>query len=138
MDLILEINIINLKVDRLTSFEGNPSFVGFMLALELTASSFIDRNCKTQFIFHYIRFIGLKRKTSSSRNTRQKEKDEDIHLNLMLQRLDVINYLIQNKCFTNHLNRKEKKELTKENTKAIVSLKKQNSKFTLLHPGTKS
>jgi len=44
--------MINIKIDRLTSFEGNPSIVGFMFILELTASSFIERNYKTQFVWH--------------------------------------------------------------------------------------
>lgn len=44
--------MINIKIDRLTSFEGNPSIVGFVFILELTASSFIERNYKTQFVWH--------------------------------------------------------------------------------------
>lgn len=38
--------LTSIKVRRLTSFEGNPSIVGFIFILELTASSFIERNYK--------------------------------------------------------------------------------------------
>lgn len=44
--------MINIKVHRLTSFKGNPSVLRLMFILELTASSFIERNYKTQFVWH--------------------------------------------------------------------------------------
>jgi len=54
--------MINIKVDRLTSFKGNPSIVGLMFILELTASSFIERNYKTQFVWNTELDWKLKRK----------------------------------------------------------------------------
>lgn len=70
------------KVSWLTSFEGNPSIVGFIFILELTASSFIERNYKIH--------------VAQNKIHKQEEKiikwqysikieDKDIHLNLPLQ-----------------------------------------------------
>jgi len=88
----------------LTSFGWRPSIAGLVLILEFTASSFIERNYKIKFKKYKSRF-------NFNRIERKKNSLElaistvgwGHYLNLTLEWLDVINYLIKGKCFTNDL-----------------------------------